>query len=360
MPSYSEIEDAILFADAAFRMGGAFYDPARDAVYLQGSELDEDREKIPADMDWSSCIPIPGEKQLDLGRALVERYVQETRPADVGLVRSFFRRRGAYRRFRLWVEEIGLAEHWQVYRSRAERATILAWCADHSIPLSDVPDAPDLPVPPPPNGPDPGKTHPLLSGDTRLTFIANTVKNPNILVGDYTYTDDAEGAEPFESRVLYHYPEIGDRLIIGRFTAIASGVRFLMNGAAHATGGFSTYPFGLFGQGWEAAAPSPGSLNAKGDTVIGNDVWIGYQALILPGVKIGDGAIVAARSVVTRDVPPYAVVGGAPATLIRARFSGEIVAALLEIAWWNWDAAKITRNLPAITAADLDALRAAE
>ncbi len=357
MPSYREIEDAMMFADAAYGEGGAYYDPARDAVYLKGADIDEEQAKIPKDVDWSACISIPGEKQLDLGRALIERFVAEVRPADADLVRGFFARRGAYRRFRTWTEELGLDDRWHAYRSRAERDTLVAWCAGHGIPLTEVPE---LPEPPPPCGPAPGLIHPLPSGDARVTFIANTVKNPNIVVGDYTYTDDAEGAEPFESRVLYHYPEIGDKLVIGRFTAIASGVRFLMNGAAHATGGFSTYPFGLFGQGWEAAAPSPGSLNARGDTVVGNDVWIGYQALILPGVKIGDGAIVAARAVVTRDVPPYAVVGGAPAAVIRTRFTEEVVSALLEIAWWNWDAAKITRNLAAIASADLDALKRAE
>lgn len=196
--------------------------------------------------------------------------------------------------------------------------------------------------------------------DKRITFIANTIKNPNIIVGDYTYTDDAEGAESFERRVLYHFPEVGDKLIIGRFTAIASGVRFIMNGAGQNTEGFSSYPFALFGQGWENTADAPESQSKKSDTVIGNDVQIGYQAVIMPGVQIGDGAIIDARAVVTCDVPPYRVVSGVPAAVVRTRFTKKIIADLLKIAWWNWDAAKITRNLAAITAADLAALKQAE
>jgi virginiamycin A acetyltransferase len=254
---------------------------------------------------------------------------------------------------------VGLLEFWHAYRARSEREAIVAWCADKHIPLTEIPHPPEMPELPAPTGPAPSQIHPLPTGDKRLTYIANTVKNPNIVVGDYTYTEDCEGHEPFERRVLYHYPENGDKLIIGRFTAIASGVRFIMNGATHKTDGFSTYPFSLFGQGWEAPSSGADTPTPKGDTVIGNDVWIGYQAVILPGVHIGDGAIITARAVVTQDVPPYAVVGGVPATLIRTRFTEEVIAALLDLAWWNWDAAKITRNRAAITSADLGALQAA-
>ncbi len=359
MPSYHEIEDAILFADAAFKIGGAFYDPAHDAVYFKGSDLEEDRQKIPEDVKWESCIRIPGEKQLDLGRALIECFVREVRPVDSEQVKSFFARRGAYRRFRTWVESHDLQGHWHAYRNRAEREKILSWCSANGIALQDVPDAPELPAPPPPSGPAPSQIHPLASGDKRLTFIANTLTRPNIVVGDYTYAEDAEGAEPFEKRVLYHDPALGDKLIIGRFTAIASGVRFLMNGAAYTSDGFSAYPFWLFGQGWEAAAPVNGERPFRGDTVIGNDVWIGYEALIMPGVHIGDGAIIDARSVITQDVPPYTVAAGAPATVVRSRFAEDVVTELLALAWWSWDAAKITRNLKAITSADIAALRTA-
>ncbi len=209
---------------------------------------------------------------------------------------------------------------------------------------------------PPLLGPSPDNPHPK-DGFPRVCFIRNTISNPNIVVGDYTYYDDPEDAENFERNVLYHYPFIGDKLVIGKFCAIAQGVRFIMNGANHKSSGFSTYPFGIFGQGWEAAIPGPGDLPYKGDTVVGNDVWMGFESVIMPGVRIGDGAIVAARSVVVRRVPPYAVVGGNPAQVLYTRFPRHVVKALRELAWWDWDIAKITRNLPAIVSADLDALR---
>ncbi len=209
-----------------------------------------------------------------------------------------------------------------------------------------------------PHGPDPADPHPL-KGFAQVCFIKNTIQNPNIIVGDYTYYDDPEDSENFEHNVLYHYPFIGDRLIIGRFCALARGVKFIMNGANHKMAGFSTYPFQIFGNGWETAMPQPGQLPYKGDTVIGNDVWIGYDCLIMPGVKIGNGAIIAARSVVTADVPAYSIFGGNPAGLIKARFAPDIVAELEQIAWWDWPVEVISQNLPAITAADLAALRLA-
>ncbi|PLZ68532.1 chloramphenicol acetyltransferase, partial [Fischerella thermalis WC344] len=195
--------------------------------------------------------------------------------------------------------------------------------------------------------PDANNPHPM-EGFPQVCFIKNTVTNPNIIIGDYTYYDDLEDSENFERNVLYHYPFIGDKLVIGKFCALATGVKFIMNGANHQMSGFSTYPFNIFGSGWERVTPKPEELPFKGDTVIGNDVWIGYEAVIMPGVKIGDGAIVAAKSVVVKDVPPYAVVGGNPASLLRQRFPDEIINALLEIAWWNWDIEKITRNLEKI------------
>ncbi len=209
------------------------------------------------------------------------------------------------------------------------------------------------------NGPSPLEIHPM-KGFPQVCFIKNTVSNPQIIIGDYTYYDDPDGSENFERNVLYLYPFMGDRLIIGRFCALARDVKFIMNGANHKISGFSAYPFSIFGNGWERITPQPGDLPYKGDTVIGNDVWIGYDSLIMPGVKIGDGAIIASRSVVVSDVAPYAVVGGNPARLIRMRFPEQTVEKLLAVKWWDWDADKITRNLENITAADMDALLNAE
>ena len=208
------------------------------------------------------------------------------------------------------------------------------------------------------HGPRPTDPHPM-AGFPQVCFIRNTVKNPNVVVGDYTYYDDPEDSENFERNVLYHYPFVGDKLVIGKFCALARGVKFIMNGANHKLTGFSTYPFGIFGQGWEAAVPAPADLPSRGDTVVGNDVWIGYDALVMPGVHIGNGAIVAARAVVVKDVPAYAVVGGNPAKILKSRFPPETVAALERIAWWNWPVEKVTRHLQAIVSADLAALQAA-
>ena len=207
-------------------------------------------------------------------------------------------------------------------------------------------------------GADADTAHPM-EGFPQICFIKNTVSNPDIVIGDYTYYDDPEDSEDFERNVLYHLPFIGDKLIIGKFCAIARNPTFIMNGANHKLDGFSTYPFYIFGNGWEQAAPKAGELPYKGDTVIGNDVWIGYDVTVMPGVKIGDGAIVAAKSVVVADVEPYTVVGGNPAKCLRQRFDAETVRSLPEIAWWNWDIAKITRNLNHITQANISALAAA-
>lgn len=209
------------------------------------------------------------------------------------------------------------------------------------------------------HGPDPTNPFPM-AGFPQVCYLRNVISNPGIVVGEYTYYDDPEGYENFERNVLYHFPFIGDQLVIGRFCAIARGVRFIMNGANHRMSGFSTYPFNIFGGGWERSTPAPGDLPFKGDTVVGNDVWIGYDALLMPGVNVGDGAIIAARSVVVEDVPPYTIVGGNPARPIRRRFPDEVVDELLRIAWWNWDAERISRNLESIVGADLEALRRAE
>lgn len=204
-------------------------------------------------------------------------------------------------------------------------------------------------------GADPNNKHPM-DGFPQICFIKNTVSNPNIIIGDYTYYDDPEDSENFERNVLYHFPFVGDRLIIGKFCAIARGVKFIMNGANHKLDGISTYPFQIFGHGWETVMPQMNELPYKGDTMIGNDVWIGREAVIMPGVEIGDGAIVAAQSVVVKNVEPYTVVGGNPAQVIRPRFEPQVVEILLDIAWWNWDIEKITRNLKTIVASDIKAL----
>ncbi len=205
------------------------------------------------------------------------------------------------------------------------------------------------------NGPNPRDPHPM-AGFPQVCFIRNTVSNPNIVIGDYTYYDDPSDSENFERNVLYHYPFIGDKLVIGKFCAIARGVKFIMNGANHKLSGCSTYPFHIFGHGWESTTPNTRELPYKGDTVIGNDVWIGFDALIMPGVKIGNGAIIAASSVVTHDVPAYAVVAGNPAQPVKRRFPPDIVSALELVAWWNWPVESISRNLQHIVDGNIEVL----
>lgn len=184
----------------------------------------------------------------------------------------------------------------------------------------------------------------------RLCFLKNIITKPNIIVGDYTYYDDFEDVYNFEKNVKYHFDFIGDKLIIGKFCMIASGVTFIMNGANHKMDGITTYPFNIFGKGWEKAEPALSELPLKGDTVVENDVWIGANATIMPGIQIRNGAIIAANSTVTKDVAPYSIVGGNPAKEIRKRFSNEKIKELLEMAWWNWDIEKITENLDFLTA----------
>ncbi len=205
------------------------------------------------------------------------------------------------------------------------------------------------------NGPNPNNKTPM-QGFPQVGYLKNFVTQKNIEIGDYTYYDDPEGPENFEQNVLYHFPFVGDKLIIGKFCAIAKDVKFIMNGANHKISGFSTYPFQIFGNGWEKVSPKKGDLPYKGDTIIGNDVWLGYKSTIMPGVKIGDGAIVASRSVVTKNVPAYSIVGGNPAKIIKFRFDEGTIKRLLTIAWWNWSARKITKNLKAIVNNDIEKL----
>ncbi|MGM3307152.1 CatB-related O-acetyltransferase [Anabaena sp. WFMT] len=203
-------------------------------------------------------------------------------------------------------------------------------------------------------GPNPLYPFPIAE-HRRVCFIKSCVKSPNIIVGDYTYYDDPVNPEEFENNVLYNYGS--DSLIIGKFCAIATHVKFIMNGANHKIDGISTYPFPIFGHGWESGISNLMNLPNKGDIIVGNDVWIGYDSLIMPGVKIGDGAIIAARSVVVKDIPPYTIAGGNPAVPIKQRFSDEEVEVLLSVRWWDWDIEKITRNINVIMNGDIQKLK---
>ena len=190
-----------------------------------------------------------------------------------------------------------------------------------------------------------------------LCFIKNVIKNPNIIVGEYTYYDDIDGAENFESHVTHHYDFIGDKLIIGKFCAIAKGIEFIMSGANHRIDSITTYPFNIMGNGWEKSAPSLSDLKLKGDTIIGNDVWIGQNVTILPAVHIGDGAIIGANSVVAKNIPPYSVAVGNPCEVKRKRFDEDLIEYLLKIKWWNWNAEKIFKNMEALCGGDLSKIK---
>ena len=191
------------------------------------------------------------------------------------------------------------------------------------------------------------------SGDRQTIYLKSVIHDPNISVGEYTmYNDFVNDPTEFEkNNVLYHYPVNHDRLVIGKFCSIACGAVFIFTSANHTLKSLSTYPFPLFFEEWGLdKANVTDAWDNKGDIIIGNDVWIGYEAVIMSGVTIGDGAIIAARAVVTKDVPPYTIVGGVPAKLIRKRFSDETIARLSEIKWWDWSYDRIKKNLPAITA----------
>ena len=192
-------------------------------------------------------------------------------------------------------------------------------------------------------------------------FIRNVITAPNIFVGDYTYYDDPADPAGFEqNNVLFNWPEFGDRLVIGKFCAIASGAKFIMGPANHRLSSVSTYPFHVFGGVWaENTPPHLDQLPRKGDTVVGNDVWLGRNCMIMPGVKIGDGAIIAAQSVVTKDVAPYTVAGGNPARFLKNRFDEELTQLLLAFRWWDLPPEQLTAFLPVLCDKDLPAVKAA-
>lgn len=197
------------------------------------------------------------------------------------------------------------------------------------------------------------------TGDTQTVYLKSVITKPTIEVGDFTiyneFVNDPRGFE--KNNVLYHYPINHDRLIIGKFCSIACGAKFIFNCANHTLKSLSTYTFPLFFEEWDLPKTEVATAwDNKGDIVIGNDVWIGYDAVIMAGVHIGDGAIIGTRAVVTKDVEPYSIVGGVPAKEIRKRFTPDVVAKLLELEWWNWPIEKIQNHIPAIQNGDIEEL----
>lgn len=207
--------------------------------------------------------------------------------------------------------------------------------------------------------PDLKKLYPR-TGDTQTVYLKNTITDPSIQVGDYTiYNDFVNDPADFEkNNVLYHYPVNQDRLIIGKFCSIACGAKFLFNSANHTLSSLSSYPFPLFFEEWGLDKQNvTASWDNKGDIIIGNDVWIGYEAVLMAGVTIGDGAVIGARAVVTKDIPPYTIAGGIHARPIKRRYSEETIAALSSLKWWDWPEERIAQNLDAIQSGQLDWLK---
>lgn len=205
---------------------------------------------------------------------------------------------------------------------------------------------------------NPEKIYPR-TGDRETVYLKPVVTNPNIQIGEYTmYNDFVRDPRQFEkNNVLYHYPINRDSLRIGKFCSIACGAKFLFASANHTQASVSTYPFPIFFEEWDLDIGDVTSAwDHKGDIIIGNDVWIGYEAVVMAGVTIGDGAIIGARAVVTKDVPSYTIVGGVPAREIRRRFSDDVIARLLELKWWDWPAERIQRNIKNIQAGRLNLL----
>lgn len=198
------------------------------------------------------------------------------------------------------------------------------------------------------------------TGDIQTIYLKNVITDSNIEVGDYTmYNDFVHDPRDFQkNNVLYHYPINQDKLTIGKFCSIACGAKFIFTSANHTMHSLSTYTFPLFFEEWDLdKANVTDAWDNKGNITVGNDVWIGYEAVILSGVTIGDGAIIGTRAVVTKDIPPYAIVGGVPAKLIRKRFSDEVIAELLKIQWWNWSENRIRENIAAIQSGRIDELK---
>ena len=199
--------------------------------------------------------------------------------------------------------------------------------------------------------PNPDVIHPIAGYDKEI-YVKPTIKNPNIIVGDFTYIADSD----FESHVTHFYPWSRDNLIIGKFCQIAAGVEFVMNDANHKMNAVTTFPFYTF-EGWEMNIPDPSEMTFKGNTVIGNDVWIGQNAVILPGVHVCDGAIIGANSVVGSDVAPYTIVIGNPAKVLRKRFDDELIGLLLKFKWWDKSIEEINALIPILTSSDLEKVR---
>lgn len=202
------------------------------------------------------------------------------------------------------------------------------------------------------------KTYPRI-GDTETVYLKNVITDPNIEIGDYTmYNDFVCDPQDFQkNNVLYHYPVNHDRLMIGKFCSIACGAKFIFTSANHSLKSLSTYPFPIFFEEWGLDVTDiTDAWDNKGDIIVGNDVWIGYEAVILSGVTIGDGAIIGSRAVVTKDIPPYTIVGGVPAKPIRKRFDDVTIARLLELKWWDWSEERIKANLKIIQSGRIDEL----
>lgn len=199
--------------------------------------------------------------------------------------------------------------------------------------------------------PNPNIINPIQNLENMI-YVKPTIKNSNIIVGDYTYFADVD----FEAHVTHHYDFNGDKLIIGKFCQIAAGVNFIMNGANHQMNSVSTYPFYIF-KGWEQKIPSLSKMPLKGDTVVGNDVWIGQNATILPGVHIGDGVIIGLNSVISKNVEPYTIVAGNPAKVIRKRFDDELIKLMLELRWWDKSIKEIKSLIPILTDSNIERVK---
>lgn len=191
----------------------------------------------------------------------------------------------------------------------------------------------------------------------RIYLVLGIRSRPNILVGEYTYYDDPVDSKHFEDHVTHHYDFVGDKLVTGRFCAIAKGVEFIMSGANHRMCSITTYPFNVMEGGWEKSTPRMCDMPLKGDTVVGSDVWIRLNVTVMPGIHIGDGAIIGANSVVAGNIPAYCVAAGNPCRVVKKRFDDDLIKYLLALKWWDWPAEKIFANLEALASADLMKIR---